>query len=148
MKPKDMFDPAVKQEIVDRINKLTPETQRRWGKMNVAQMMAHCQLPIKAAYGTHKVEGSFLLRLFGPMFKSVLYNSRPYKKGLPTDTSYVIADEKDFEKEKTELLELISQFEENRIITTPHPVFGKMTKDQWSKATWKHLDHHLQQFGV
>jgi hypothetical protein len=145
---KDMFDPGVKQEIVDRINKLTPESQCRWGKMNVSQMLAHCQLPIKAAYGTHKVKGSPLLRIIGPLFKSVLYNEKPYKRSLPTDKTYVVADEKDFEREKTQLLEIISQFNEGNISAMPHPVFGKLTKEQWSKATWKHLDHHLQQFSV
>ena len=148
MEPKNMFDPAVKQEIIDRIHKLTPHSQRNWGKMNVAQMLAHCQLPVKAAYGTHKVKGSPLLRMIGPMFKAVLYNEKPYKRSLPTDKTYVITGEKEFEKEKKHLLEILDQFSENKIVDLPHPVFGKLTKEQWSKATWKHLDHHLQQFGV
>lgn len=46
MEVKDLFDPAVKQEILDRINKLTPQSQRQWGKMDVAQMLAHCQMPL------------------------------------------------------------------------------------------------------
>ena len=46
MKIKNMFDPSVKQEVIDRINKLTAQTQRQWGKMDVAQMLAHVQQPI------------------------------------------------------------------------------------------------------
>lgn len=148
MEVKNLFEPAVKQSIIERFNKLTPESKQLWGKMNVAQMLHHCQLPISAAYGTIKPKGNFLLRLIGPLFKSVLYNEKPYKQGLPTDKSYIISDEKDFEKEKKELLKLIEKFSETAITDLPHPVFGRMTKEQWSKATWKHLDHHLKQFGV
>ena len=148
MEVKNLFDPSVKQEIIDRINKLTPQTQRQWGKMNVEQMLAHVQLPISCAYGTHQVKGSFLLKLLGPLFKSVLYNEKPYKQSLPTDKSYVVVDKKDFEKEKEGLLEKLSMFSNDNIVLLNHPVWGKMSKDQWSKATWKHLDHHLKQFGV
>jgi len=148
MEVKNLFDPSVKQEIIDRINKLTAQTQRQWGKMNVSQMLAHVQLPISCAYGTHQVKGSFLLKLLGPLFKSVLYNDKPYKQSLPTDKSYIVVNAKDFEKEKQGLLEKLNMFSNDSIVLENHPVWGKMTKEQWSKATWKHLDHHLKQFGV
>jgi len=148
MEVKNLFDPSVKQEIIERINKLTAQTQRQWGKMNVSQMLAHVQLPISCAYGTHQVKGSFLLKLLGPLFKSVLYNEKPYKQGLPTDPTYVVVDTKNFEAEKETLLEQVNKFSPETVIFLNHPVWGKMTKEQWSKATWKHLDHHLKQFGV
>jgi len=148
MEIKNMFDQSVKQEIIARINKLTAETQRKWGKMDVAQMLAHVQRPIACAYGKHQVKGSFLLKLIGPLFKSVLYDGKPYKQSLPTDKSYVVADEKNFETEKQGLLEKMNQFSPEKIIVENHPVFGKLTKEQWARATWKHLDHHLKQFGV
>ncbi|MEP7231890.1 MAG: DUF1569 domain-containing protein [Ginsengibacter sp.] len=148
MEVKNLFDPAVKQNIVDRFNKLTPETKGLWGKMNVEQMLAHLQLPISLAYGKHKLKGSFVLKLIGPFFKSVLYNDKPYKHGLPTDKTYIVTDSKNFEQEKNNLIELILQFKEENISDDKHEVFGRLTKEQWSKATWKHLDHHLQQFGV
>ena len=55
---------------------------------------------------------------------------------------------KDFEKEKAQLLDMLNRFTESNMINEQHPVFGKLTKEQWSKAMWKHLDHHLKQFGV
>lgn len=148
MEVKNLFDKIVKQQIVDRINTLTPQSQAQWGKMNVAQMLAHVQLPINCAYGTHEVKGGFLLKLIGPFFKSVLYNDKPYKQGLPTDKTYVVIDTKNFDAEKNTLLEKINQFTPDNIVVENHPVWGKLTKEQWSKATWKHFDHHLKQFGV
>ena len=148
MEVKDMFDLAVKQEIIERINKLTPESKAQWGKMNVSQMLTHVQLPISCAYGTHQVKGGFLLKLIGPLFKSVLYNDKPYKQGLPTDKTYIVVDTKNFDAEKQGLLEKLNKFSTDSVVLENHPVWGKMTKEQWSKATWKHLDHHLKQLGV
>jgi hypothetical protein len=149
MEVKNLFDADVKHDIIDRINKLTPQTQRQWGKMNVSQMLAHVQMPINIAYGTHQPKGSFLLRLIGPLFKSKLWDDNPYKQSLPTDPTFIMTgNSKDFEKEKSALLDLIGRFTENNIARDRHPIFGKLTKEQWSKATWKHLDHHLKQFGA
>lgn len=149
MEVKNLFDPAVKQEIITRINKLTPELQRQWGKMNVAQMLAHLQIPMGVALGTNTVKGNWLMKLILPLFKKKLYNETPWKQGLPTDKSFVMTGlEKDFDAEKNQLLEKIKQFSESAIVGEKHPVFGKLTKENWSKATWKHIDHHLKQFGV
>ena len=149
MEIKNLFDPSVKQEIIDRINKLTAQTQRQWGKMDVAQMLAHVQQPIEVAYGKRELKSHWLLKIIGPLFKTKLYNGQPYKQGLPTDRSYVMTGTvKDFEKEKQQLLQLIDRFHDANLTSASHPVFGTFTKEQWSLATWKHLDHHLRQFGV
>lgn len=149
MEVKNLFDPATKQEVIDRINKLTPTTKQLWGKMNVSQMLAHVQKPIEIAYGTHEPQGSFILRLIGPLFKSKLWDKDPYKHSLPTDPTFVMTGlEKDFENEKNILIELVNRFSKENLLRDRHPIFGKLTKDNWSQATWKHLDHHLSQFGV
>ncbi len=149
MEIKNLFDSAVKQEIINRIDTLNPQSQPQWGKMNVSQMLAHLQLPIAIAYGTHQPKGSFLLRLIGPLFKSKLWDNKPWKEGLPTDPTFITTGTtKDFEKEKATLLDLITRFSETAVVGEKHPIFGKMTKENWSKATWKHVDHHLRQFGA
>jgi hypothetical protein len=149
METKNLFDASVRKDIIDRINKLTPGSKALWGKMNVSQMLAHVQMPIGIAYGTHQPKGSFLLRLIGPLFKSKLWDENPYKQSLPTDPTFIMTgSDKDFEKEKQQLLNMIDRFSDSTIVGERHPVFGKLTKENWSKATWKHLDHHLKQFGV
>ncbi len=148
MEVKNLFDPAAKQEIIERINKLTPQSQRQWGKMDVGQMLAHCQMPLGVAVGKHSLKRNFFLSLIGPLFKKQLFNNNPFKRNLPTDKSFIMNDPKDFEKEKEGLIQMISSFSETTMSDAPHPFFGKLTKEEWSKGTWKHLDHHLQQFGV
>ena len=149
MEIKNLFDPSVKQEIIDRINKLTPQSQRQWGKMDAGQMLAHVQVPMGVALGTNTVKGNWLMKLILPLFKKKLYDETPWKPSLPTDKTFIMTGtEKNFDTEKTLLLEKINQFSEMNMVNEKHPVFGKLTKEQWSKATWKHLDHHLKQFGV
>ena len=149
MEIKNLFDPAVKQDILVRINKLTPASKPLWGKMNVAQMLAHLQVPIGVADGSQKLKRTFFGRIVGPMVKSIIYNEKPFKRSLPTDPSFVMTgSEKDFEAEKSKLMAMVSNFSEASIVNETHTFFGKLTKEQWSKGTWKHLDHHLQQFGV
>jgi hypothetical protein len=149
MEIKNLFAPAVKQEIIDRINKLSLQSQRQWGKMDVAQMLAHLQVPIAVAFGSTTVKGNWLMKLILPLFKKKLYDEKQWKQGLPTDKTFVMTSQsKDFEKEKKQLLDMVNRFTEANMINEKHPVFGKLTKEQWSKATWKHIDHHLKQFGV
>ena len=148
MEVKNLFDTTSKQEIIERINKLSPQSQAQWGKMNVSQMLAHCQMPLGVATGANKLKRNFILSLIGPLFKKQLYNETPFKRSLPTDKSFIITDPKEFQTEKQNLIDMINSFSEKTMSGEPHPFFGKMNKEEWSKGTWKHLDHHLQQFGV
>ena len=73
-------------------------------------MLAHLQLPIQVAYGTHMVQANWLMKLILPLFKKTMYNEKPWKKGLPTDKSFIMTGKaKDFEKEKKHLIDLIEQ---------------------------------------
>jgi hypothetical protein len=149
METKNLFDPSVKQDIIARINKLTSQSQPVWGKMNVAQMLAHLQMPIGVAIGSHKLKRTLFGRIVGPLAKPILYNNKPFKRNLPTDKSFIMhTSQKEFETEKQKLLHMLNSFSETTMVNEPHPFFGKLTKDQWSIGSWKHLDHHLQQFGV
>ena len=149
MELKDLFDPGVRNDILDRISRLTPQSQPRWGKMNVAQMLAHLQMPIGSALGIYTVRRTLLGKIIGPLVKGGMYNDKPFKRNSPTDPSFIMTGQvKDFEKEKQSTMDMISDFKEENIKNEIHPFFGRMTKQQWSTAMYKHIEHHLQQFGV
>lgn len=120
-----------------------------WGKMTVGQMVWHCQVPLKLAIKNKptKKKGNLLIRLF---FKKSLYNDSPWRKNLPTSPFARATEKKDFTVERYKLLDLIAQFHDlkDRESWNPHPLFGKLTHDQWGQMNYKHLDHHLKQFGV
>jgi|SRR5688572_5775483 len=144
----DLFKPEVKASLISRINKLNASAQPQWGKMNVSQMMAHCQAQLRVALGDEKLQHSLLGKLIGKWAKKSLINEKPFSKNLPTAPSFVVKHQPEFEIEKNNLIGMITRFQTEAVTTEPHPFFGKMTLDEWSKGTWKHLDHHLKQFGV
>ena len=139
------------EAFVSRINQLTPITQHVWGTMTVSQMLAHIQEPIKVALGVTKPNRSVIGFLFGKIAKKGIINHQPFKKGLPTDTSFIISDDRSFESEQQNAIALIRAMQKagpSGITTNKHPFFGKMDATEWDSLTIKHLDHHLRQFGV
>ncbi|RZN80249.1 MAG: DUF1569 domain-containing protein [Winogradskyella sp.] len=146
---KSFFEDGVYNEISARINNLNEDTKAQWGKMNPGQMLHHCQMPLniileKEDYG---VKPNWLINL---LFKKSMYSDKLWRKNLPTAPGFKITDEKNFDAEKTEIIKLIDELntQRERQDWQPHPAFGKLTKDQWGKMQYKHLDHHLRQFGV
>lgn len=143
-----LFDQSAYQEIKTRLNKLTPDHTPEWGKMNVGQMVTHCQFPFKVALSTKPRK-----RTWNPiplMFKKSLYGDKPWRKGLPTVKIAKITDQRDLASERGKLISMIDAFYEKRDQQEwlPHPMFGNFTPEQWGKLEYKHLDHHLTQFGV
>jgi hypothetical protein len=146
---KSFFEEGVYDELSSRLNKLNKDTSATWGKMDVAQMLHHCQMPLniileKEDYG---VKPNWLINL---LFKKSMYSDKLWKKNLPTAKGFAIKDEKDFDTELTGITSLLNELnsQRDRKDWKPHPAFGAMTKDQWGKMQYKHLDHHFRQFGV
>jgi hypothetical protein len=148
---KNLFDRDASTEILSRLETLQPGAKPLWGKMSVSQMMAHCIVPIKVSLGEAKIKRNFMGLLFGKMGKKMVLKDEPFKKGLPTDPSFIIKDEPDFNSKKQELKTSIDKLlttDKNAMASRSHPFFGKMTVDEWGVLGYKHLDHHLRQFGV
>ena len=148
---KSLFDKEAYNEILQRMDALTPQSQRKWGKMEVAQMLAHCKEAFRVPLSDKKMPRLFIGRMLSWMIKSKMHNESPWKKNLPTAPDFLIKDQRNFDDEKGELTGLISNFYTagpGNVGKFPHPFFGKFTQEQWGKSMYKHLDHHLVQFGV
>ena len=138
-------------EILQRVETLHPGSQRQWGKMTPAQMLAHCNGGMRMALGEIKPPRTFLGLLFGKMVRRELHNTKTFPHGGPTYKGFVVKDERDFEKEKATFIELarkVNAAGENGITKHKHPFFGKLTPAEWGQLQWKHFNHHLTQFGV
>jgi hypothetical protein len=146
-----IFDKSGNSTLISRINKLTPESQAVWGKMNVNQMLSHCHCPIDVATGDLKMRANWLMKQMGKMFKNKILNSTEFKKNSPTAPDFIRKGDYDFYKTKEELITKVSKFSElghSIIKNNEHPFFGKMSYEEWDKLQWMHLDHHLKQFGA
>ena len=146
----NLFEPTTADEIITRLERIQSSTQPQWGKMNAAQMMAHCQAPFEVYFGEKKMKRGLVGILFGKMAKKKLFVDKPWPKSLPTAKEFIIKDERNLDAERTKLVNWVRRFSsEGYMVTqTVHPFFGKMSSQEWALLAYKHLDHHLQQFGV
>ena len=148
---KNLFDQEAYDEVLRRLELLQSDSPARWGKMNVSQMMAHCIVPIKVALGEQQVKRTLVGLMFGKMGKRMVLKDEPFRQGLPTDPSFVIKYQPDFNEKKQELktsIEKLLTTDKKAMEQRPHPFFGRMTIEEWGTLGYKHLDHHLRQFGV
>ena len=146
------FDPETTKHYLDRIEKLTHETQPEWGKMNVGQMLAHLSVAYDMDNGTITERPGWFGRLMINLFvKKMVINDKPYKKNLRTAPVFLMTDKKDFEKEKKKLIAHIKYVDEKGEAYyegRENLSFGPLTAKEWSNVFSKHLHHHLSQFGV
>jgi hypothetical protein len=148
---KSMFEQATLDEVVRRINSLNARSQHLWGKMGVAQMLAHCSTTLEAATGRRTPRRMLIGRILGPFFKKRYTDDSELSRNSPTHPSFVITDPRDFAGEKQRLLDLARGFSEGgeaKCTILPHSFFGRLTAQEWGRGTYKHLDHHLRQFGA
>ena len=146
-----LFEPQVSNEIISRINQLKASSQAKWGKMNVAQMLHHCNLALQTATGEITIKTPFFFKLMQPLIKKIVMSDKPYKPGLPTAKEFINTDTKEFENEKNNLLSRLEKFIQNgeaECDGRKHPAFGKLSSYEWGFSQWKHFNHHLQQFGA
>lgn len=149
---KSLFNQDTHSEIINRIENLNENSQANWGKMTVGQMFKHCQLPLNVANGKLELNANigFFKKLIFKAFKPLMYNDKPWNKNLNTPRQFRVTDKQEFITEKKNLKIIIAEFtvRKNENNWPPHPLFGKFTNEQWGKMQYKHLDHHLTQFGV
>jgi hypothetical protein len=149
---KNLFDAVTADEIKTRLTKLGPESERRWGKMTAAQAVAHCSAGLECAIGDRLLPRMFLGRIIGLMVKPMLLrDDEPMRPNSPTVKSLVVNDERNLGTERERLCGLIDRFAAGGsagCTTHPHSFFGRLTADEWAILMYKHLDHHLRQFGV
>lgn len=147
----DLFDPKETQAILDRLESLRADRAAEWGKMNVAQALAHCLAPLEIALGERTLNRGLIGILFGGMAKKKLLRPMPFDRNMPTAPSFRVNDARDFERERTRVKELVTRFSaagQDGVRGKTHPFFGALTPEEWSALQWKHLDHHLRQFGA
>lgn len=148
----NIFTEPVVQQLVTRINQLTPATTPQWGKMNIAQMLAHCNVTYELAYeNIHPRPNAFMRFILKSFIKKIVVSEKPYAKNSRTAPVFLMVTEKEFNKEKERLLNYLQktkQLGEAAFEGKENHGFGKLSSTEWNNMFYKHLDHHLGQFGV
>lgn len=148
----NIFTEEVSSKVIERIEKLNPETAALWGKMNVAQMLAHCNVTYEMIYtDKHPKAKGFKKLILKMLVKPIVVTTKTYKQNSPTAPAFKIVDAKEFAAEKNRLVDHIKQTQalgENHFEGKESNSFGILNKNEWNNMLYKHLDHHLNQFGV
>ena len=149
---KNLFELSTVHNVKGRLTHLTPDSQRLWGKMNVAQAVAHCSMAFELAAGERRPPRAFLGRIIGRWIKPmVLRGDEPMRRNSPTVKGLIIEDQRNLDAERELLYQKIDHFAAagpNGCTTHPHSFFGQLTPEEWAVLMYKHLDHHLRQFGA
>jgi hypothetical protein len=143
---KTVFDQSTREELIQRVSRLTEASIAQWGKMNVSQMMRHCAQWDEMALGKTKYKQSLLGKLFGKMALKNMMKEEPVKRNLPTVPSFVIKEQVDFDTEKAKWIRLLNEYNDYPADSFIHPFFGPLSKAQTGLIVYKHIDHHLRQF--
>ncbi len=145
-----LFNPAEYQSILSRLESLKPDSQRQWGKMTVSRMLEHTARAVEMATGKRRMNPPLLGKLIGWIFRGGFVGPKPFGKNSPTGPDLIIADEPEFARAKDRLRSLLVEFHglgERGCDGNIHGFFGRMSGAEWGVIQYKHVDHHLRQFG-
>lgn len=149
---KNIFESIETEAVIDRINKLSPTTRPQWGKMSADQMLAHCNVTYEMAFeDIHAKPNGFTKLMLKLFVKKTVVGDKPYKKNSRTAPQFLITNARNFVEEKARLTDYLKKAQslgENHFDGMESHSFGALTKEEWNVMFYKHLDHHLSQFGV
>lgn len=147
----NLLNPNAANYIIYRVNNLKINAKPQWGKMNATEMLMHCNLCNQQILEEDRLDSKtsikqFLLRILA------LYLAPNFTKNLksePRNDAKGKIDSAFFNQEKEEFIAIIKQFPKVTYeLTFTHPAFGNISTNEWGIAAYKHMDHHLRQFGV
>ncbi|WP_226064650.1 DUF1569 domain-containing protein [Kaistella polysaccharea] len=149
----DVFNAKESQIYIDRINNLTPFAVPLWGKMSVDQMLAHCNVTYEMVYEPqkHKSPGGLAKFILKKFVKPKVVGEKAYSKNSPTSPQFLIKERQDFILEKKRLIGFIQKTQQlgrEAFDGKESFSFGKLKAQEWNNMFAKHLNHHLDQFGV
>ena len=149
---KNVFNQQDTAELINRIEHLCPDSKRLWGKMSVAQMLAHCNVTYEMVYeDKHPKPNAFKKFLIKLLVKNYVVSDKPFRQNGHTAPQFMVTNDKNFEEEKTRLIGYIRKTQElgaSHFEGKESHSFGKLTSKEWNNMFYKHLNHHLNQFGV
>ena len=148
--PKTLHSAEHRAELLRRLGALSPESRPAWGQLSVGRMLCHLGDSMRMGLGELETrsKGKRAFQRF-PLKHLVLY-VLPWPKGAPTAEELLSTQPSEFEADVTRLRALVDRIGEERERSSwpEHPLFGPLTKAQWGHLGYRHMDHHLRQFGV
>lgn len=146
---KTLWTEADRNELVARLGRLNVDSKPNWGKMDCPQMLAHLADSLRMMLGDLSTEPKGGPLRFAPLKKLVIY-WLPFPKGAPTAPELRARPSIGIEPESAAVKELLDRLAQSasRTAWPEHPAFGKLSAQDWGVLGYRHMDHHLRQFGA
>jgi len=148
---KTLSDPATVDEIIQRFKKLTSNSGRQWGTMQVTEMLLHCKLANNYIFDdtTDYVKPTIKQRVIQFICFNFLSRIPRNRKGPVRLQTRKMADADKFEEQLGAVIASLERFKfHDRPITSLHAGLGWLSASQWGRISYMHMDHHLRQFNV
>jgi hypothetical protein len=146
-----IFDASTRDELLRRVDAIQAGSTRQWGKMSATQMLEHTARALETATGQRQVNQVLVGKLIAWIFKKDFLGEKPFGKNSPTSPDFIVRDEPALEPTRERVKTLIRELHaagakgcDGRV----HPFFGPLTGAEWGVSQFKHVDHHLRQFGA
>lgn len=147
---KSIFNKEEAENLISRAKSITANSLPLWGSMNSTEMFYHCNFTNKQILDGEMDKRKTTFKDFSRKIFALYFLKQFPKniKGLKRNDAKGKVSQEEFEKEKEEFSNLVRRYyQHKKEISVRHPVFGNLSKKEWGLAVWKHLDHHLRQFG-
>jgi hypothetical protein len=151
MNMQTIFDAGTRDELLRRVDTIQAGSPRQWGKMSAAQMLEHTARALEMATGRKASKQALPGKLLAWMFRKSFVGEKPFGKNAPTDPSFIVRDDPALEPAREKVKELIRELHtagEHGCDGRVHSFFGTLTGAEWGVTQFKHVDHHLRQFGA
>ena len=152
---KTLANDSDKNALLERLRRIKPDSQRRWGKMTPHQMICHLNDSFKSVIGERQVSVRQTNAVTRSLIRWIaLYAPLKWPHGVPTmpenDQERGGTPPEEFQRDLHALVEMIQRIvsQQRDFQWQRHPLFDEMAERDWLRWGYLHVDHHLRQFGV
>ncbi len=137
-------------DLVRRLKTVAPDARGQFGTLTALRMITHLIDAARMAMGEVEGLGTGLPVLSWPPFKQLILYVLPIPKAKAKTAPQLLATSPtEMARDVDRLCELMGRFAKpDTKVGATHPAFGSMTRESWGILAYKHIDHHLRQFGA
>ena len=138
-----------RRAINDRVGALAWDRRAEWGQFTAPKMVCHLADCLKMAMGDLKVAPKRLPIRYPPLKQLIIYVA-PFPKGAPTAPELIAREPREWVNDVADVQALLARAGSTRTTDAwpEHPAFGALSKRAWGVLIYRHMDHHLRQFGA
>ncbi len=143
-----LLDAGDRARIVERLRRVRPDAKPAWGRLDAPRMVCHVADSMRVALGdvatkpTHNFVTRTLVR-----FLVIHTGFAPPRGKVETAPEMLASQPTSWDADVAACAALLDRVG-GGTCTAVHPAFGPLSPREWARLSWKHVDHHLRQFGA